>query len=222
MASGARDQHEQQHQHQHDYDQARLAAVELVVIGASAGGVEALGVLLAALPAGCRAALLVVLHLPPDRSSRLPALYAARCALPLREVEDKEPVARGTVYFAAPDYHVLFESGGSFALSQDAAVNFSRPSIDVALESAALAYGAGALGVILSGASADGAAGLAALRAAGGLAWVLDPARAAYRAMPDAALRLAGADAVLGIEQIAAGLARLGSPTCGTTGAGAR
>jgi two-component system chemotaxis response regulator CheB len=220
MASGAR--HEYEHEHEQRHDAARLAAIELVVIGASAGAVEALGALLAALPAACRVALVVVLHLSPQRSSGLPALFAARCALPLRELEDKEPVAGGTVYFAAPDYHVLFESERSFALSQDAAVNFSRPSIDVALESAALAYGAAALGVILSGASADGAAGLAALRAAGGLAWVLDPARAAFRTMPDAALRLAGADAVLGIEQIAAGLARLGNPTCATTGANAR
>ncbi|MFM9434089.1 chemotaxis response regulator CheB [Janthinobacterium sp. CG_23.3] len=116
-------------------------------------------------------------------------------ALPPREVEDKQALANGTAYFAAPDYHVLFESERSVALSRDQAVNFSRPSIDAAPESAALAYGAGAPGIVLSGASADADA---------------------------AALALAGADAVPGIEQIAAGPARLGSPTNNTTGAGAR
>ncbi len=203
-------------------DAAALAGIEFVAIGASAGGVEALGVLLRALPADCRAALLVVLHLMPDRASALPALFGGRCALPLREVEDKEPVCKGTVYFAAPDYHVLVERERSFALSLDAAVNFSRPSIDVALESAALAYGAAMLGIILTGASADGAAGLAQVRRQGGRAWVQDPAGAAHAVMPAAALRLAGADRVLDIGQIAAGLARLGSTTGSSTRAAAR
>ncbi|HEV7816097.1 MAG TPA: chemotaxis protein CheB, partial [Janthinobacterium sp.] len=90
-------------------DGARLAVVRLVTIGASAGGVEALSVLLSALPAGCRAAVAVVLHLPPGHASLLPKLYAGRCALPIKEVEDKEPVQAGTVYFAAPDYHMQVE-----------------------------------------------------------------------------------------------------------------
>eukprot|EP01133_Synstelium_polycarpum_P017423 gene17423-20789_t len=82
------------------------AGLRLVAIGASAGGVEALGVLLRALPSGCRAAVVVVLHLAPGRSSQLPQLYAERCQLPLREAQDKEPLQGGTVYFAPPDYHL--------------------------------------------------------------------------------------------------------------------
>ena len=190
-----------------------LAGVELIAIGASAGGVEALDVLLRALPADCRAALVVVLHLLPDRSSRLPQLYAERCTLPLKEVEDKEAVCKGTVYFAAPDYHVLIEPGRTFALSRDPAVNFSRPSIDVLFESAAWAYGPAMLGIILTGAAGDGAAGLARVRREGGAAWVQDPARAAFGSMPAAALRLAGADRILSIQEIAAALAGFGKLT---------
>lgn len=181
----------------------------MVVVGASAGGVEALGLLLAALPAGFRPALLVVLHLPPDRSSLLPRLYAERCALPIKEVEDKEPVRCGTVYFAAPDYHVQVEPERHFSLSMDAPVNFSRPAIDVALETAAQAYGPALLAVILTGASADGAAGMLAVRQRGGLGWVQDPARASSSLMPASAIARAGADRILDLEQIAAGLAGL-------------
>ena len=107
------------------------AGLRLIAIGASAGGVEALGIVLRALPATCGAAVVVVLHLAPGRSSKLPQLYAARCALPLREAQDKEPLQAGVVYFAPPDYHLQIEPDGCFSLSQEAPVYFSRPSIDV-------------------------------------------------------------------------------------------
>jgi len=203
---------------------ARGHAIELVAIGTSAGGVEALGVLLAALPAGCRAAVMVVLHLPPDRSSLLPSLYAARCPLPLKEVEDKEPVSGGTVYFAAPDYHMQVEPERRFSLALDAPVHYSRPSIDVALESAALAYHGAMLGIILTGASADGAAGLAAVRRHGGLGWVQDPALAQAAIMPAAALARAGADLTGSVAEIAAALALLlgGGPAMQDSTAGAK
>ncbi len=187
-----------------------LAGIQLVVIGASAGGVEALGVLLQALPAGATAALVAVLHIPHGRPSLLPELYAQRCALPVREAEDKEPVVAGTVYFAAPDYHLQIEPERTFSFSIDGAVNYSLPAIDVTLESAALAYGPAMLGIILTGASADGAAGLAAVRRHGGLAWVQDPQEALAKAMPAAAIARAGADRIWRIKQIAAGLSRLG------------
>ena len=122
----------------------------------------------------------------------------------------------GTVYFAAPDYHVLIEPGRTFALSRDPAVNFSRPSIDVLFESAAWAYGEAMLGIILTGAASDGAAGLARVRREGGAAWIQDPARAAFGSMPAAALRLAGADRMGSIEQIAAALAGFGKLTRST------
>jgi two-component system chemotaxis response regulator CheB len=189
----------------------RLAGVRLVAIGTSAGGVEALGQLLAALPARCLAAVAIVLHIPPDRASLLPRLYGPRCALPLKEVEDKENIEAGTVYFAAPDYHMQVEPGRSFSLSMEEAVHFSRPSIDVLLETAADVYGGALLGIILTGASGDGAAGLAAVRRAGGLAWVQDPAGASAAIMPASAIALAGADRIVSLQEIAAGLAALAS-----------
>jgi len=186
------------------------AGLRLIAIGASAGGVEALGVLLRALPASCQAAVVVVLHLAPGRSSRLPQLYAERCLLPLREAQDKEAVLGGIVYFAGPDYHLQIEPERYFSLSLDEAVNFSRPSIDVLLESAAYAYRGDMLAIILTGASSDGAAGLVRVRSLGGSAWVQDPADAVASSMPAAALQRAGADRVLDLRQIAASLALLG------------
>lgn len=185
--------------------------LRLIAIGASAGGVEALGIVLRALPARCRAAVVVVLHLAPGRSSQLPQLYAQRCQLPLREAQDKEPLQAGVVYFAPPDYHLQIEPEGCFSLSQEEPVNFSRPSIDVLLETAAYAYRRAMLAIILTGASADGAAGLARVRQLGGGAWVQDPARASCAVMPAAALKRAGADRVLDLPQMAASLALLGA-----------
>lgn len=185
--------------------------IEAIVVGASAGGVDALTVLLEGLPAGFVPAILVVVHVPPDRPSLLVGLFASRCRLPVREALDKERVDPGTVYIAPPDYHLLVEGGRSLALSQEAPVAFSRPSIDVLFESAANAYGAALLGIILSGANSDGAAGLAAVRAAGGHAWVQQPDDALAAAMPSAAIREAGADLVVPIRDMAERLAHLRS-----------
>ena len=181
--------------------------LRLIAIGASAGGVEALGLLLCALPATCRASVVIVLHLAPGRSSRLPLLYAERCRLPIREAQDKEPLEPGVVYFAAPDYHLQIEPDRSFSLSLEAPVYFSRPSIDVLLETAASAYRREMLAIILTGASADGAEGLAQVRKLGGAAWVQEPRGAISPTMPEAALRRAGADRVLALPQLAASLA---------------
>lgn len=177
--------------------------VELVVIGASAGGVEALSTLLAALPTEFPAAIAIVLHIPPDRRSTLPELFSLRCALPVKEVEDKEPVQPGVVYFAPPDYHALVEPDKSFSLSRDEPVYFSRPSIDVLFESAAMAYGPALLGIILTGASADGAAGMKMLRSRGGRAWAQNPDDAVSRQMPASAIAAAGADRITSVSEMA-------------------
>lgn len=185
---------------------------DAVVIGASAGGVEALGTLLAAVPSSFPAAILVVLHLPPDRDSLLPALLERRCARPVKEAEDKEPVTPGTVYLAPPDYHLLVEPDRSLSLSRDEAVHFSRPAIDPLFESAAAVWRDRLLGMILTGASADGAQGLRELRDCGGTAWIQDPDEAASPAMPAAALALAGADDVLPLAEMAARLSNMKQP----------
>ena len=162
----------------------------LIVVGASAGAVEALGQLLPQLPAGLGVPVLVVVHVPPDRRSALPELFAASCALDTLEAEDKAmPDAR--VYFAPPDYHLLVERDGSLALSVDDPVHHSRPSIDVLFESAADAVGAQALGILLSGASHDGAEGMRRIHVSGGHTWVQSPETAQVGVMPRAALALA-------------------------------
>lgn len=187
-------------------------AIELVAIGASAGGVEAIGTLLQALPADFPAALAIVLHIPPDSASLLTSLFAPRCRLRVKEVDDKEMLAPGCVYFAAPDYHMLVEPDGSLSLSQDEAVNFSRPSIDLLMESAAMAYGPRMLGIVLTGGSPDGTQGLRCVREQGGMAWVQDPADAVAQAMPASAIAHTGADRILAIADMARQLAALGRP----------
>jgi two-component system chemotaxis response regulator CheB len=176
--------------------------IDAVVIGASAGGVEILSVLLSVIPSGCRVSFFIVIHIPRERPSLLPELFANRCALPVREAEDKEPVQPGTVYFAPPDYHMLVDRGPALALSGDEPVHFSRPSIDVLFDSAADIYGERLMGVILTGANQDGAEGLAAVARAGGRSVVQDPSSAAVAYLPEAALQGGPVDAVLSIEQL--------------------
>lgn len=166
----------------------RAHAPAAISVGASAGAVEALTSFLAELPRGVPAPILIVVHVPADRPSALPSLFAERCVLPVEEAEDKIVARPGSIYFAPPDYHLLLERDGTIALSQDEPVNFSRPSIDVLFESVAFAFGGHTLGLLLSGASADGAAGLALMRARGGLTWVQTPASALVATMPEAAL----------------------------------
>ncbi|WP_422929134.1 chemotaxis protein CheB [Singulisphaera sp. PoT] len=176
---------------------------EAVVVGASSGAVEALSALLPALPADYPLPLIVVVHVPPHRSSLLSELFRSKCRVPVREAEDKEPIEPGTVYFAPPDYHVLVELDGRLSLSSDELVAFSRPSIDVLFETAADAYGPSLIGVVLTGANADGANGLRAVLDAG-VAIVQDPADAQSSEMPRAALGACPEARALGLEQIAA------------------
>jgi two-component system chemotaxis response regulator CheB len=178
-----------------------------IVIGASAGGVEALSIVLPALPAGSGVPVFVVLHQPRQRQSLIVDIFGPRCTVPVREAEDKDPVVPGTIYFAPPDYHLLIdrgEAGMQLALSADAPILFSRPSVDALFESAADAYGSRLLGVILTGASRDGATGLAAVGRAGGRTVVQDPATAAMPLMPRAAAETWPDADIQSLEAIAA------------------
>jgi two-component system chemotaxis response regulator CheB len=183
--------------------------IDAVVIGASAGGIEALTVLLPALMAGLRPPVFVVVHLPRDRPSALAEIFARKCAVPVREAEDKEPVAAGTVYFAPTNYHLLLDQGPQLALSADAPVNLSRPSVDVLFESAADLYKTRLLGIILTGANDDGASGLAAVHDAGGVTVVQRPDTARAPMMALSALKLRPADGVMTLNEIAAMLRTL-------------
>jgi len=187
----------------------RLQQVEAVVIGASAGGVQALSALSAALPADLRVPCFVVIHLPRESPSLLPEIFSAHCKRPVGEAQDKEPVQAGTVYIAPPDYHLLLDRGPTLALSTDELVHYSRPSIDVLFESAADVYGKGLLGIILTGWNQDGADGLEAVHRAGGLTIVQNPDTAEAPVMPQAALARTAVDYILNLEEIAALLAAL-------------
>ena len=179
-------------------------SIDGVAIGTSAGGVEALSVLLPALPARLTAAVFVVIHLPRQRPSLLVDVFQPKCAVPVREAQDKDVVEPGTVYFAPPDYHLLVDRGPQLALSADDLVNYSRPSVDVLFESAADIYGERLLGIILTGASHDGARGLEAVRRAGGRTVVQQPATAQVAVMAESALRRGPVDFVLPLVDIAA------------------
>jgi two-component system chemotaxis response regulator CheB len=180
-----------------------LRGVEGIVIGTSAGGIEALSVLLTALPATLSAAVFIVIHLPRERPSKLVEIFEPMCTRPVREAQDKEPVAPGTVYFAPPDYHLLVDRGPRLALNVDDLMHFSRPSIDVLFESAADVYAERLLGIILTGANEDGADGLRAVHLAGGRTVVQQPEEAQAPFMAVSALKRTPAALVLSLLQIA-------------------
>ena len=180
--------------------------IDAVVIGASAGAVEALSTILPALPRALKPAIFIVVHLLRGKPSLMADIFQTRCALPVREAEDKEPIADGTIYFAPPDYHLLVDEGREgrrLSLSVDEPVNYSRPSIDVLFESAADLYGERLMGVILTGANADGAAGLEAVHRAGGVTVVQKPETALAPTMIDSALKRVSVDYVLSLDEIA-------------------
>jgi len=186
-------------------------APEAVVIGASAGALDVLSNLLPGLPADYRLPILIVVHMPPDKTSLFAQLLRARCAIRVREAEDKEPIEPGVAYFAPPDYHLLVEQDKRLSLSDDEPVLFSRPSIDVLFESAADAYGGGLIGVVLTGANSDGANGLKAVVEAGGVAVVQSPGSAYAVAMPEAAIATCPDARVLPVNEIAAYLREVGA-----------
>jgi len=177
-------------------------SVELVAIGASWGGLHAVGRVLEALPDDFGAAVVIAQHRRADvDDGRLAKLLDARCALDVAEAEDKQALDPGTVLVAPADYHMLVERGW-VELSVDAPEHFSRPSIDVLLMSAADAYGERAAGVVLTGANADGAAGLARIAWRGGPAIVQGPDTAERREMPEAALAATPDARVASLDEI--------------------
>jgi two-component system chemotaxis response regulator CheB len=167
-----------------------------VAIGGSAGSIDALHALFESLGVARDVAFVVVLHLSPSSRSLLPEVIGAYTGMQVREAIDKLPLEPGVVVVGPPDYHVLIERDRTLALSRDPAVHFSRPAIDPLFETAADAFGARAIGVLLSGANADGAAGLAAIQRAGGRVLVQDPASATATEMPEAGLAACKPDLV--------------------------
>ncbi|MFJ2484658.1 chemotaxis protein CheB [Pseudomonas sp. NPDC087639] len=195
-------------------DIADLPRIEAIVVGASAGGVEALLNLLGPLRKGFALPIIIVLHLPEERRSQLAEVFARRLALPVEEATDKQVIEAGTVYFATPGYHLSVEQDRSLSLSQEDRNHHSRPSIDYLFESAADAYGPKLAAVLLTGANQDGARGLAQVKRHGGLTIVQDPADAQVATMPLAALKIRQPDHVLPIHGIGRLLVELERIAC--------
>ena len=175
---------------------------ELVVIGASWGGLHAVGTVLDGLGDTSSAAFVVAQHRGAGGGERLAPLLQRRTGLRVSEAEDKDPLTPGSVYLAPPDYHTLIEADGTIALSTEEAVRHARPSIDVLFRSAAEAYRERCVGVVLTGANEDGADGLALIKSLGGVAVVQDPRTAERGEMPSAAIEATNADVVLPLEEI--------------------
>lgn len=194
---------------------AQRSRVELVVVGASAGGVAALLALLGPLSRDYALPVAVVLHLLPRHESKLAHVLSHRLAVPVGEARDKEGIAPGHVYLASADYHLLVEMDRTFAFSSEPPVAFARPSIDVLMASAADAYGPALAGVLLTGANMDGAEGMAAIKAKGGLTIVQSPEDADVATMPEAAIARSKPDHVLPLKDIHQLLLRLADPAYG-------
>jgi len=184
----------------------RSQPIEAIVIGASAGGVQALLRLLQILPTGFHLPVIAVLHLPKAQESHLAEVFRLHVKMPVSQVQDKQRIAPGQIYFAPPDYHLSVERDRSFSLSCEEPVHYSRPAIDILLSSAADAYGPALAAMLLTGASHDGAEGLAYVKAAGGLTFVQDPAEAESATMPQAAIDRCQPDNVLNLQGLQAAL----------------
>lgn len=182
---------------------------QALVIGCSAGGLEALRLVLGALPADLDIAVIIVAHASPDSGNLLPNVLSKFCRLPVSEARERERIELRHIDIAPPNYHLLVEPDRSFALSVDERVCFVRPSIDVLFISAADVYRNHLIGVILTGANNDGARGLKAVKAAGGFTLVQDPSEAYAETMPKAAIELGAAERVSSLAQLPRDILRL-------------
>jgi two-component system, chemotaxis family, protein-glutamate methylesterase/glutaminase len=184
---------------------------DIIVIGSSAGGIEALQALVSGLPADLPAALMTVQHMTPHFPSRLPQILSRAGPLPAMHPQDGDPIQHGHIYVAPPDYHLTL-TYGQIQVRKGPKEHGTRPAIDPLFQSAARAYGPRVVGVILTGLLDDGTAGLIAVKVEGGIAVVQDPAEASFAAMPRSALRYLKVDYCLALEEIPPALVRLAQP----------
>ena len=176
---------------------------KVLIIGGSAGSLDVLLKVLPGLRKTVTATIVLVLHRKSSSESTLVEILSRRTVLPVKEVEDKQPLLVGHIYIAPADYHLLFEENEVMALDYSERVNYSRPSIDVAFESASEVFGPSLTCLLLSGANADGMAGLKLVKQRGGHVAVQDPATADSPFMPQQAIRHISVDQVLKIEEMA-------------------
>jgi two-component system chemotaxis response regulator CheB len=190
-----------------------MAGKDIIVIGASAGGVEALRTLAAALPGDLPATVFVVQHSSPDAPSVLPLILDRAGALPARHPRDGDPFERGHIYIAPPDHHLLLAPEGVLRVTRGPKENRFRPAVDPLFRSAARAYGTRVVGVVLTGGLDDGTAGLLAIKQRGGTAVVQDPYDARVSSMPLSAVTHVKVDHCLPLVEIAPLLVRLAGET---------
>jgi two-component system chemotaxis response regulator CheB len=176
---------------------------ECLVIGASAGGSEAISIILGALPPDLAIPIIIVQHIASDGGKLMLQRLSSLSSLPVKEADEKERIYPGQVYLAPANYHLLIEEDHTFSLSVDEKVSYSRPAINVLFETAAEVYRERLVGIVLSGANADGAQGLKRIQELGGFTIVQNPETAHTRIMPEAALNACQADMVLDIPEIA-------------------
>jgi two-component system chemotaxis response regulator CheB len=187
-----------------------VAGHEIIVIGASAGGVEALSTLVSGLPAGLPAAVFVVVHIPANATSVLPAILSRSGPLPAAHAVDGEPIVHGRIYVAPTDRHLMLRRD-RVEVVRGPRENATRPAVDPLFRSAARAYGPRVVGVILSGMLDDGTVGLGVVKSCGGLAVVQDPADAVYPSMPSSAIENVRVDHVVPLSRMAPLLTELAS-----------
>ncbi|HET7437551.1 MAG TPA: chemotaxis protein CheB [Thermoanaerobaculia bacterium] len=174
---------------------------ELIVIGCSLGGMQALTSVLGILPKDFPLPIAIVQHRYKTSAEGLPSFLRRHAELDVVDVLDKQWIRPGTVYLAPADYHLLVDRG-EFSLSVDSAVAYSRPSVDVLFESAAQSYGAGVIAVVLTGANSDGARGAKEVKRHGGFVLVQDPQTAEAPSMPQSAIDATRVDRILPLDRI--------------------
>lgn len=175
---------------------------DAIVMGASAGGLAALTTILETLPMEYTLPILLVQHRAKDSGELFEEVLQRKCRLHIQQADEKVKVKAGSVFVAPPDYHVLVEMDHTLSLSLEPPINFSRPSIDVLFESAALAYGSKLIGIILTGSNNDGAAGISRIQSMGGLTIAQDPNEAQFSYMTQAAINTHHVDCVWSLSTI--------------------
>lgn len=171
-------------------EENEIGKFRMLIIAGSAGSLDVIMKIVAQLPTNIGLTTVIIVHRKNKPDSILQSLLASKTAIPVKEVEDKEPILTDTIYIAPPDYHLLVEDELQFSLDSSEKVNYSRPSIDVGFESAASIFMNSLVAVLLSGANADGARGLRTIQLSGGYTIVENPATAEVSYMPGEAIKL--------------------------------
>ena len=164
------------------------AKYDAVVVGTSAGGLNALSTILGNLPRQYKIPIVIVQHRSKGSFELFEDVLQQKCRIRIKQADEKEAISGGVIHVAPPDYHLLVEMDRTFSLSSDPPVQFSRPSIDVLFESAAIVYRQNLVGIVLTGSNNDGACGIATIRNFGGLTIAQDPSETQYSFMPQAAI----------------------------------